>query len=253
MAGEPGEGEQRFLPPEPSGPEPDLGREHPAQAGQQPPPAQAAPAEAWQQPPPAQAPPAGAWQQPPPAWQQPPPGYRYGPPQYGSQQPPPGWQRQAPWEQPPSWQAGPTAPQQPWAWQPQPVVPDNGTAVAGFVLSVSAAGLLVLSAGLSSVVSIVCAALGIVYSRRGRARVDRGETPKHRGLAQAGYVVGIISLVLAVLATIGWIVAFASGDFLDELEKELDEQDGTQTSLGRAAVALHAGTIVLRVAAALLR
>ena len=97
--------------------------------------------------------------------------------------------------------------QQPWAWQPTaPSVPDNGSAVAGFVLSLVAAGLLLISVGLSSIVSIVCAALGIFYSRRGRQRVDRGETPKHGGLAQAGFVTGIVTLVLALLATAFWVV-----------------------------------------------
>lgn len=110
-------------------------------------------------------------------------------------------------------------------WQPQPRVPDNGAAVAGFVLSLVAAGLLVLSAGLSSIVSVICAALGIFYSRRGRARVDAGETPKHRGLAQAGYIVGIITLVLAVLATLAWIAIFASDGFWDEIERDLENSD----------------------------
>jgi hypothetical protein len=78
--------------------------------------------------------------------------------------------------------------------------------VAGFVLSLVAGGLLFLSGGLSSVISIACAIVGIVYSRKGKHKVDRGETPKHRGLAQAGFIIGWVSLALAVLATIFWIV-----------------------------------------------
>nr|MBA2751698.1 hypothetical protein [Actinomycetota bacterium] len=93
----------------------------------------------------------------------------------GWQQPPPGWQQpQAGWQQ-----QG-----QQWGY-PQPQVPDNGSAVAGFTLSVAAGALLLISIGFSSLVSVLCAGLGIFYSRRGRSRVDRGETPKHRGLAQA--------------------------------------------------------------------
>ena len=76
-------------------------------------------------------------------------------------------------------------PPQQWGY-PQQSVPDNGQAVAGFVLSLVALGLLVISAGLSTIISIGCAIAGIVCSRNGKKKVEAGETPKHRGLAQAG-------------------------------------------------------------------
>ena len=114
-------------------------------------------------------------------------------------------------------------PQQAWAWQPAgPPVPDNGSAVAGFVLSLVAAGLLLISVGLSSIVSIVCAALGIFYSRRGKQRVDRGETPKHGGLAQAGFVTGIVTLVLALLATVFWVVFIVLLATNDEFRRDFE-------------------------------
>jgi hypothetical protein len=124
--------------------------------------------------PPAPPAPPPAWQQPqPPAWQQ---------------QPPPAWQHQQP------------------AWQPvAPPVPGNPQAIAGFVLSVVAAALLVVSFGLSSIVSIVLAVLGMVFSSKGRRNVDEGRTPKHRDLARAGFITGIVSLVLSVLATAAWV------------------------------------------------
>jgi hypothetical protein len=159
-----------FLPPQPAGPEPELGG-RPA-----PPPA----------PPPQQVPAAP----PPPQPQQTygyPPQQAWQPPQQ-AQPPPPGY-----------WQ--------PQTWtQPQQQVPDNGPAVAGFVLSVVAGSLLVLSGGLSTIVSLVCAILGIVYSRKGKRMVAAGETPKHRGLAQAGYIVGWVSLGLSVLAIAFWVL-----------------------------------------------
>lgn len=238
-----GDGEQRYLPPEPSGPEPDL--DGPREQHQpQPQPVPGQPQPGWQQPPPGYGPgygPPPGYGQAPPGWQQQPQGWQ----QQGwqQQQPPPGWHGQAPWEQP-------AAPPQPWGWQPRPSVPDNGTAVAGFSLSATAGGLLVMSAGLSSIISVICGALGIFYSRRGRDRVDRGETPKHRGLAQAGVVIGIISVVLGVLATIGWIALFSDDNFWDDLEKELDESDGTETSLGLTAV--RVGALALRGAGSLL-
>jgi hypothetical protein len=105
--------------------------------------------------------------------------------------------------------------QQPWGQPPQPV-PDNGQAVAGFVLSVVALGLLVISFGLSTIVSLGLAIGGIVCSHNGKRRVDAGETPKHRGLAQAGFVVGWVSLGLSVLAIVAWILVLALGSGDDQ-------------------------------------
>ena len=176
-----------FLPPEPAGPEPELG---PGPAPQAPPPP--------------------AYPTPP---QPPPPGY----PAYGWQQP------QAP---PPGW------------GYPPPPQPENGPAVTGFVLSLVSAGLLFFSGGISSLVSIGCAIAGIVVSRKGKRKVDRGETQKHKGLAQAGFIIGIVGLVLAVLATVVWtliIVAAATDDeFRQDLEDEFDNPDSV-TSLVRVA------------------
>jgi hypothetical protein len=166
--------EQGFLPPEPAGPEPELGDR----------PQQAPPAQAPRQP------------QPPPqtyGYPPPPPGYGYPPPP----PPPPGY----PYQQY-------AYPPQQWAY-PQQSVPDNGQAVAGFVLSLVALGLLVISAGLSTIVSLGCAIAGIVCSRNGKKKVEAGETPKHRGLAQAGFIIGWVSLALSLLAIIAWILVIA--------------------------------------------
>jgi hypothetical protein len=169
--------DQGFLPPEPAGPEPELG------GRPQPPP-----------PPPQPQPPTYAYPPPPP-----PPGYGYQPPP-----PPPGYGYQQ------------------YAY-PQAAVPDNGQAVAGFVFSLVSLGLLVISAGLSTIVSIGCAIAGIVCSRNGKKKVDAGETPKHRGLAQAGFIIGWVGLALAILATIAWALvlglAIADEDFTTDPEE----------------------------------
>jgi hypothetical protein len=133
-------------------------------------------------------------------------GYPPPPPGYGHQPPP----QQPQQQQPQQWQQ-PAPP--PWGY-PQPPVPDNGQAVTGFVFSLVSIGLLVVSAGLSTIVSLGCAIVGIVCGRNGKRKVDAGETPKHRGLAQAGYIIGWVSLGLSILATIAWIlvVVFAATD-----------------------------------------
>jgi uncharacterized membrane protein YedE/YeeE len=112
-------------------------------------------------------------------------------------------------------------------------VPDNGQAVAGFVFSLVAVGLLIISFGLSTIVSLGCAITGIVLSRNGKRKVDAGQTPKHRGLAQAGFIIGWVGLGLSILATAGWILAIAlsAGD-------ESFNLDPDQT---REAVALVVG------------
>ncbi len=94
------------------------------------------------------------------------------------------------------------------------------------MLSVVAGTLLLITAGTSSIVSVVCAGLGIFYSLRGRRRVDRGETPKHRGLAQAGFITGIVTVVLAVLATAFWLIililALTDEEFRNDFENDLE-------------------------------
>ena len=170
--------EPRFLPPQPAGPEPELdGRPQPEPPQQQPQP---------------QAPPA----QPPPqtyGYPPPPPAYGYAPPP--QQPPPPGY----------------AYPPQPQWGHPQQRVPDNGQAVAGFVCSIVAISLLFFSAGLSTVVSLGLAIAGIVCSRNGKRKVDAGETPKHRGLAQAGFIIGWVGVGFSILAIAAWILIFALG------------------------------------------
>jgi hypothetical protein len=183
--------ETRFLPPEPAGPEPELS-EPPAK--QEPPPPPPPPQQTYgYPPPPGQG--QGGGLPPGQGYAPPPPGQPYYPP------PPPGYGQQPPPGYPPSHQAYPP----PWGYA-QPPAPDNGQAVAGFVFSIVSLGLLVISAGLSTIVSVGCAIAGIICGRNGKRKVDRGETPKHRGLAQAGFIIGWVSLTLSILATIGWIL-----------------------------------------------
>jgi hypothetical protein len=148
------------------------------------------------------------------------------------QQPPPGWQQPPPagWQQPPGWGYG-----------PRPAEPDNGSAVAGFVLSLVSGGLLFVSVGISSLVSLGCALLAIVYSRKGKRRVEAGETTKNAGLAQAGFVIGIVSLCISALATVFWtivlIAAITDEEFRDDLEREFDNSESIRAGLRIAGAA----------------
>jgi hypothetical protein len=42
--------------------------------------------------------------------------------------------------------------------------------------------------------------------------VEEGRTPKHKSLASAGYVIGIVTVVLSILAIIAWVLIFATVD-----------------------------------------
>jgi 4-hydroxybenzoate polyprenyltransferase len=111
--------------------------------------------------------------------------------------------------------------------------------VAGFVLSIVSVSLLVLSAGLSSLISLGCAILGIVYARKGKRKVESGETTKNAGLAQAGFIVGIVSVCLSALATAFWVAVLvaAVGDeeFRDDIEREFDNSESIRAGLQVAA------------------
>jgi hypothetical protein len=212
---------REFLPPEPAGPEPELGR--PDRPADEPPTGQD-----WQQPQHAQ-----GWQPPPQQdWQQqappPPP-----PPGYGYQPPPPGY----PPPPPPGWQPPPPAPGYGYAYYPPaPPQPENGSAVAGFVVSIVAGALLLLSGGLAAPVSLIAAPFGIYYSRKGKRAVDEGKTPKHRGLAQAGFIVGIVTVVLSVVAIAFWTFAFIEAA-KDDSGGGLDGGGGFDSTRVRAALA----------------
>jgi hypothetical protein len=104
------------------------------------------------------------------------------------------------------------------------------------VFSIVAVGLLVISFGLSSIVSVGCAITGIVCSRNGKRKVARGETPKHKGLAQAGFVVGWVGLALSILATVAWILLIAFG----AIDESSTGGSGTPAHL-RSAVRLAVG------------
>ena len=206
----------------------------PVPPGQAPPPGQPAPGVF--APPPAQpgvfAPPAGAErgeEPPPPApgWQPQSPGPQPG---YGAPPPAPGYQQ-------PPWQGGGW--QQP-GWQLQPAPPGNGTAITGFVLSVSSVALLFFTLGFSSIISLGLAIAGAIVGRNGREKVDKGETTQHRGLGQAGFIVGIVGVILSVLAIVSWILIFALADWDLDTDSDEDFFDDDDFSGLRAALRIAA-------------
>ena len=139
--------------------------------------------------------------------------------------------------------------QPPWAY---PQEPDNNPAIVGFVLAMVSLGLWFFTAGLSSLVSVGLAIAGLVYSRKGKRKVTAGETRKHKGLAQAGYVSSIVMIVLSTLATIAWaafwIVFATDEDFRNDLDDNNNDGfggDGISASVRLGALAVRVGTTLL--------
>ena len=119
-------------------------------------------------------------------------------------QPPPEAPQQQPHPPPPGyWQSRPV---------PQPQQPPNNDAVAGFTCGIIGVSLLFFTAGLSSIVSLVLGIVAVPYSRRGKRNVAEGRTQKHKDLANAGYVIGIIAIALAIIAIVAWVLIFATVD-----------------------------------------
>jgi len=118
------------------------------------------------------------------------------------------------------------------------VGPDNSPAVTGFVLALSGLGLLLFLAGFSAPLAVVLGVLAVVYARKGRRKLATGETNMHKGLADAGFWLGVTTVVLSLLAAAGWIAFFLTVDNLDfeELEENQNDPDGVRAALGLAAL-----------------
>jgi cbb3-type cytochrome oxidase subunit 3 len=147
------------------------------------------------------------------------------PPQVPGGEPPPQPQPEYPQQQP---QHPP-----PGYWQPppaQPQQPPNNEAVAGFTCGIVGVSLLFFTAGLSSIVSLVLGVVAIPYSRKGKGNVADGRTAKHKDLANAGFVIAIITVVLSIIAIAAWVLIFTTVDinweeFDDPNDDPFDEND----------------------------
>lgn len=138
---------------------------------------------------------------------------------------PGGWQRQAP---PAQWPAPP--PQ----WQPSGS-PQNALAIIGLVCSISSLATLFVFApftlGFSMIASGPLAIAGLVCGLVGRQKVDAGELATGRGLAQAGFVLGIVSLVLHALAVVVGVVLL--GLVLEAIDDfDIPEPDAPHDDIG---------------------
>jgi hypothetical protein len=175
------------------------------------PPGHGPPGHAPGQGPPGQPPPTPAWGTPPTQQQSPYGQGQYGQSPYGGS-PYGGYPYgQAPYGGPPSPYAAT------YGWQQ--AEPNNSPAVAGFVLSITSIGTLILFFGFLSPINFCVSIAGIFVSRNGIKKVERGETNRNKDLAKWGFWLGIVGAVLAALAIILFIAVIASDpNWLDELD-----------------------------------
>lgn len=93
----------------------------------------------------------------------------------------------------------------PAQFRPRPPQAGNDLAVAALCLSLGSLGVLIVGApftfGFSMLLSGPLAIAGLVCGLVGRQKADRGEAGG-RSMAQAAFVLGIVSLVLHVVAVI---------------------------------------------------
>ena len=97
---------------------------------------------------------------------------------------------------------------------------DNPQAITAMSFGLSGLGLLLLSGGISFLVSIPCAIVAIVVGRRGMRAVDTGVATKHRRYAKAGFTTGIVTCSLGAFMGVSLILAAI---FPDEFESNDDE------------------------------
>jgi hypothetical protein len=113
---------------------------------------------------------------------------------------------------------------------------DNPAAITGFSFAVCALGLHVVSFGIAFVAAIACAIVGIVAGKRGMNAVDTGLATRHRRYAKAGFVIGIVTLVLASLTAATFILAAIFPD-------QFQDDGGQFTALPLVRLGLLAGRL----------
>jgi hypothetical protein len=111
----------------------------------------------------------------------------------------------------------------------------NGLALTAVILGAIGIGLTLITAGLGFLFSLPCSVGAWVCGAQARTRYDLGETSTGRGQAQAGYILGVLGVVIGVVAAVGWIVWVANGGDLEQLQRDIERWRDEQTR----AAAVH--------------
>ncbi len=132
--------------------------------------------------------------------------------------------------QPPQPPAPPPATAQGWAppasaprYVDPGAPPRNPGAVAALVLGILAVGGVIITVGIFAPLTLGMAIAAWVLGRRATLRADR-EGLGQRGTAHAGFVLGVVGVVLSVLAIALWAVLLTDESFVRDLEREIERQ-----------------------------
>jgi hypothetical protein len=87
--------------------------------------------------------------------------------------------------------------------------PRNGQAIASLGIGIAGVALLVLSVGISFLVTLPCEIIAVVLGRHGRRRAAAEGIGGTRA-ARAGMIVGWVGIALCVIAAIVWIAIIVS-------------------------------------------
>jgi hypothetical protein len=111
----------------------------------------------------------------------------------------------------------------------------NGQAIAGFVLGLVGLGLLIVSVGLSFLVSLPLSVLAIVFGRQGRRRARREGIGGERR-ARLAVILGVLGCVLCVVAAVAWILVIVLN-----VDVGTDVGHDTPSQFGMALLTLRVG------------
>ena len=129
--------------------------------------------------------------------------------------------------QPPQYSEPPRAPerQAPVFVRPAGEQGTNGLAIAALVCAVASIGLLVLSLGLSFILSLPLGVAGWVCA----AKAPRDVQPGQR---KVGLVLAIAAVALSVVAAAVWIGLIAAGVSVEDLQQNLQDELDRQRRTG---------------------
>jgi hypothetical protein len=105
---------------------------------------------------------------------------------------------------------------------------DNPAAITGFSFGICALGLFLISGGIAFLATIPCSIVGIVVGRRGIKAVDQGDATRHRRYAKAGFVTGIVTLVLSTIWALIFIAAAIFPDEFDDPNRDFSVLSGVR-------------------------
>jgi hypothetical protein len=119
--------------------------------------------------------------------------------------------------------------------------PTNGLALTALILGILGIALLASTLGLLSPLAVPCSIAACLCGAQARNRINLGEVTRGRGQANGGYLLGVAGVVIGVAAAIGWIIYFANGGDLDQLQRDLERWRDEQAR----EAAIHAARAIL--------